>query len=281
MPFRSILFVPGARPDRFAKALGAGADAVCIDLEDAVAPDAKDQARSDAYAYLRERVLMPGAPALGVRINSIRTGWGMRDASDLAADRRVLADFVMTPKTAHGEEIAILAEALGAPPALGIWPVVESAQGLRHVYDIAAGPGVRGLVHGGGDLSADLGVDLMNWEALLSARAAIVAAAASADLEAIDVPHVDVRDPDGLAATSARVRGLGFTGRLCIHPNQVEAVHAAFTPGPDEVAHAQRVLDAMDAAVGGVALLDGKLIEEPIARGARRTLAAAAQGEQT
>lgn len=268
MTFRTLLFVPGARPDRFGKALAAGADAVCLDLEDAVPADAKAAARDAALAALAQP--RAGGPALGLRVNALRSAFGLQDLAALAASP-ARPDFLMLPKPAHAEELAILAAALA--PAAPLWPIIESAQGLKEAWAIAAAPGVAGVLFGGADMAADLGVSV-GWEPLLFARAQIAAAAARAGVEAMDVPFLDVEDEGGCAAEAARARALGYTGKACIHPRQIAPVRAAFAPSEAELAQARRVMAAFKAAGGAAALLDGKLIEAPIVRAATRTLSA-------
>ncbi|KPP80383.1 MAG: citrate lyase subunit beta / citryl-CoA lyase [Oceanicaulis sp. HLUCCA04] len=268
---RSLLFVPGTRPDRITKALASGADAVCIDLEDAVAPDDKAPARE----MVMQALAQPREPAtrLGFRINPVRTANGL---ADLAAygESNVAADFVMIPKAAHPVELEIVAGALEGPDRPHLWPIIESAKGLSRAYAIAAAPYVQGLLFGGADFAADLGTG-MEWEPLFHARGSLAAAAAAAGVELLDVPHLDVNDDEGLAASTRRARAIGFTGRACIHPRQIAGVNAAFTPSEAEIEQARQVLAAFRQSQGGAALLDGKLIELPVIRAAERTLAAA------
>lgn len=286
MAFRSLLFTPGSRPERFGKALGAGAGAVCLDLEDAVAPEHKAQARVAALDFIAG--VTTARCKIGVRINAGGTPEGAADVDalmerlqtideqiraldddDLTDARLRTPDFIMLPKVESPEELAALNARLGG--AKPLWPLVESAEGLRNAWDIAASPGVVGVLFGGADFAADIGA-AMEWEPLLHARGRLVAACARAEVELLDVPHLDVRDADGLAASTARVRSMGFTGRACIHPDQVAAVNAAFSPGTAEVDHARRVMQAYREARGGVALLDGKLVERPSVRMAERVL---------
>ncbi|MGJ3231681.1 MAG: HpcH/HpaI aldolase/citrate lyase family protein [Oceanicaulis sp.] len=266
---RSLLFVPGSRPDRIAKALEAGADAVCVDLEDAVAPDAKDQARQAVLSELSED------GRFAVRVNPLETEWGREDA-DALAGHTSRAAFVMLPKAESAGQIDILSAALGPAGDGGIVPIIESAAALPNAYAIAAAQGVKAVLFGGGDMAADLGV-AMDFEPLLFARAQVVAACAAANVPAIDVPWLDVKDEAGLLKETERVKALGFTAKACIHPAQVSAVNHVFTPGEDEISHAERVIAALDQAGGGAALLDGKLIEAPIIRRARRVLETARQ----
>ena len=266
---RSLLFVPGSRPDRIAKALEAGADAVCVDLEDAVAPGAKDQARKAVLEALSADA------RFAVRVNALETEWGREDADALGGHAR-RPDFVMLPKAESAGQIEILSAALGPAGAGGIVPIIESAAGLREAWAICAAPGVKAVLFGGGDMAADLGV-AMDFEPLLFARSQVVAACAAASVPAIDVPFLDVKDEAGLVAETRRVQALGYTAKACIHPAQVFPVNEAFTPSKADISQAERVIAALDEAGGGAALLDGKLIEAPIIRRARRVLESARQ----
>lgn len=256
MAYRSLLFVPGSRPDRFDKAANAGADAVCIDLEDAVPPDGKDAAREVAVAALDG--------LFGLRINAVGTAEGAADLDALAAVKPV---FVMIPKVASAADVAAVRVKTDAP----LWPIVESAGGLHAAWEIAGAPGVVGVLFGGADYAADLGCT-MEWEPLFHARSVLAAACARAGVELLDVPHLDIADEVDLSASTRRIKAMGFTGRACIHPSQICPVHAVFTPTEVEIARARRILEAFKAAGGGAALLDGKLIEKPVIRAAMRTL---------
>ena len=263
MAFRSLLFVPGSRPERFEKALGAGADVVCIDLEDAVAPDAKDEARRAVVAFLARQQ----SGRVGVRINGATTAQFVEDCQALAS---VMTAFVMVPKVEDAGQLTTARSQLGANGS-PLWPIIESPEGLRLAWEIAAAPGVGGVLFGAADYSAEVGCTL-EWDALLYARGALAAAAARARVELLDVPYLDLADTEGLATSTRRAKALGFTGRACIHPSQVGAVNAAYTPSPTEADRARRIVAAFDAAGGAAAQLDGKLIELPVVLAARRTL---------
>jgi citrate lyase subunit beta/citryl-CoA lyase/(S)-citramalyl-CoA lyase len=268
MSFRSLLFVPGNRPERFAKAAQAGADAVCIDLEDAVPPTQKAMARAAVVEALAG--LAAPAVALGVRLNAPST---LAMAEDLVGLATALpsAAFIMVPKTQAGIELENLRSALGdqAPP---LWPVIETACGLEAAREIAAAAApMGGVLFGGADFSADIGCTL-DWEALAYARGRLAAACGEAGIGLLDVPHLDVKDPDGLRAGTVRAKTLGFTGRACIHPEQVPIVNGCFTPTPAEIERARRVVAALAEAQGAAALLDGKLIEKPVILAAQRIL---------
>lgn len=268
MAFRSFLFVPGNRPERFDKALMAEADAVCVDLEDAVPPDQKDRARENVFKQFLGRPKMP-KPKRGVRINSVSTLEGFKDVAELA-EAITWGDFVMIPKVQSSVELETLRSAIGAdcPP---LWPIVESGRGVEAAYTIAAVEGVGGVLFGGADFSADIGAT-MDWDALAYARGRLASACGAAGVELLDVPYLDVKDGEGLRASTLRVKALGFTGRACIHPDQVAIVNACFTPSAGEIDRAKRVIAALDDAKGQAALLDGKLIEKPVILAARRIL---------
>lgn len=267
---RSILFVPGHRPDRFAKALATGADAVVIDLEDAVPPGEKAAARAAALA----RPAAPAGVALGIRMNPLPTPDGIADLAALLAAAEA-PDFLMLPKVEAAEELRIVARAFArharAPQLVAL---IESAEGLARAGAIAAEPGCAALGFGGVDLAADLGCQVA-WEPLLPHRAALVAAAARGGRGVVDVPFLALDDEAGLAEETRRVQALGFTGKLAIHPRQVETIQAVLTPPPEQVAWARRILEAMDQAAGGVCVVDGKMVDAPVARAARRVLARA------
>jgi citrate lyase beta subunit len=255
---QSLLFVPGARPDRFAGALASGADAVCIDLEDAVPAELKVPARADALAAL-------GDPRLALRINGLGTAAGRDDLAALAA-APVRPPLLLLPKVEDAAALAP-AQALGIP----LVPLVETPRGIRLAHEIAAAPGVVAMMFGGGDLSAELGVELA-WEPLAHARGAFVLACAEAGVPAIDVPCLALDDAAGLADESARARSLGFAAKAAIHPKQIGTIHAVFRPRPEEIAEAEAAAAAFDAAGGAAVRHAGKMLEAPVMRRYRRIL---------
>jgi citrate lyase beta subunit len=271
---RSLLFVPASRPDRYAKALSSGADIVCVDLEDAVAPGAKVGARADALGFLAAADADAG-PARALRINALTTATGLADLLAVAAARPG-GGFLMLPKLGAAAEAALAAAILDeAGVGLPLIPLVETLDGLELVDAIArATPRMAAIMLGAVDLATELGVAL-EPEPLAYARSRVVHACRRAGIGAIDGPTLDVRDPAVAGADAQRARRLGFTGKAVIHPVQVAPIHAAFTPTADEVARAERVLAAFAAAEGGVARLDGALVEKPVAAAAARVLARA------
>lgn len=272
--FRSLLFVPGIRPERFAKAIASGADAVCIDLEDAVPPHEKDEAREAVIQYVTQ---MPSDMpcAVGVRINPIDTADGIKDLLAFQ-ETGAIADFLMLPKAGDTRDFAIINAVLcnGWPHAkkMALWAVIETVHGLSVAADLAGRCGTHGgVLFGGADFSASIGTS-MDWEALFYARSKLATKAKVVHGGLLDVPFLDTKDDAGLRAECARVKALGFLGKACIHPNQVAIVNEVFSPSSDDIAWAKRVVGAQSAHQGGVVLLDGKLLDAPIYFRAERIL---------
>jgi citrate lyase beta subunit len=259
---KSMIFVPGSRPDRFAKARAAGAGLTVIDLEDAVPAAEKDAARSAALAHVAA-LEEADAPAWGVRINAVTTAAGIADLHALASGE-VMPATLLVPMVESSVEIEIVARVLGGRcPALV--PLVETPRGLRHAHRIAGSPGVAAMMFGGGDLSGELGVALA-WEPLLAARSAFIIACAEARVPTIDVPWLGLDDPDGLAAECAKARALGFTAKAAIHPVQVAAIETAFAPSAAEVAEAEEAIAAYAAAGGRAIRFKGRMLEGPVVK---------------
>lgn len=251
--FSSLLFVPGDRPDRIAKARGSAAELVCVDLEDAVAEDAKEQARAGAV-----RIAGECDQRLAIRINRIASRHGIADLHALCdAPPRTL----LIPMCEDPAELRIVRAALGEEVALV--PLVETVTGLNNAAAIAAAPGVCAIMFGGGDLSSELGVALA-WEPLLTARSLLVMAAAAAQVPAIDVPFVRLDDVAGLTEECRRARALGFRAKAAIHPAQLEAIHDAFRPTESEREEARAALRAFGEGGGGAVRWNGRLLEAPM-----------------
>jgi (S)-citramalyl-CoA lyase len=263
----SLIFVPGSRPDRFAKAHAAGAGLKVIDLEDAVAPLDKAAAREAALAQVAS-----GEGGWAIRCNGVATAAGIADlAAFVAAD--VLPPVLLVPMVESAVELEIIAKALGTrcPELI---PLIETPKGLRHALDIASAPQVSAVMFGGADFSGELGVALA-WEPLLAARSALLLACAEAKVPAIDVPWIALDDMDGLAAECAQARTLGFAAKAAIHPAQVPAIEAAFTPSAAEVAEAEEAIAAYFAAGEQAIRFKGKMLEAPVVKRYRAILARA------
>jgi (S)-citramalyl-CoA lyase len=269
-PWRSMLFVPGSRPDRFAKALAAGADAVCLDLEDSVAPAEKAAAREQVRIYLDQSA--QAAPIRAVRINPLDGAAGLRDLLALAEiERRPGA--LLIPKVESPEAVRLAANVLAVAP-VPIVALVETVAGLRAADAIARAPGVALLCFGSGDYAAEVGCS-MSAEALAGPRAHLTQAAAAAGIACLDGAWLAIDDEAGLRADCARALDLGFCGKPAIHPRQIAAINAAFTPSADAVAEARAVIAAVAAAGGGVARRNGRMLDTPIVRQAERIVALA------
>ena len=266
MHYRSQLFVPGNRPDRFEKACQAGADIVCIDLEDAVGPSEKETARKDVLDWLSKTK----HAHISLRINGLDTEDGKKDIAALKSCGLTLP-FLMVPKVASRSQMNDLDDDL--PDALGpFFAIIESAEGLLNCEEIFSNGRVKLGMYGAVDYAGDVDCDL-SWETHLYARSRLVAAAAAYDVHLFDVPHIHVRDLDDCEATTRRAKALGIHARSAIHPAQIERIHAALAPSADEVSQAERVIAAYQEAKGNVVLLDGKFIEAPIVKKAKRVLA--------
>jgi citrate lyase subunit beta/citryl-CoA lyase len=264
MPQRSYLFVPANRPERIAKAQASGADAVIVDLEDAVALDAKVAARQTLAQWLAEA---GDAPPVVVRINSADTEWFAEDLQ-LCNSPHVAA--VMLPKAERLQDLAAAARAAPGKPLL---PLIETAAGFDQMRIVAGAPGVQRLVFGTVDFQLDLGIDGEGDE-LLFFRSQMVLASRLANLAApVDGVSTVFDDPAELQAQSGRARRLGFGAKLCIHPKQVAGVNAAFSPSAEAIAWAERVLEAAAKAGGAAVALDGKMIDKPVILRAQAVLA--------
>ena len=265
---RTLLFVPGDRPERFAKATASGADAVVLDLEDAVPTAAKNAAREAVRAGWND------LQALGVPIVVRSNAWG---SDEWAADLDCLRSLVgiaalMLPKAESAEAVQGAHDATGGVPVL---PLIESAAGYDVVKAIAAATGCLRLVVGHIDFMADTGIACGDDQAELDPLrfAVAIATRLSGLAPAIDGVTVQIDDETMLRSDTLRARRFGFGGKLCIHPRQVQGVHAALAPNDDELAWANRVLAAEAAAGGGAVQLDGHMVDLPVVLRARRLLA--------
>jgi citrate lyase subunit beta/citryl-CoA lyase len=264
IPARSYLFVPGNRCERIPKALASGADAVIVDLEDAVPPAEKDAARVAVAA-----ALAGASPRVLLRINGEATSW-------FAADRALcglpgVAGIVL-PKA----ESAALIASLHEPARRPVLPTIESALGLARLDALAGAAGTQRLVFGSIDLRLDLGVP--GDEPVLDPyRMQLVLASRLAGLPPpVDGVTLQFDEPDRVEADTRRSAALGFTGKLCIHPRQIAPVHRGFAPAPEERAWAQRVVAADAAASGRAVALDGQMVDRPVVERALAILARAA-----
>ena len=249
VPHRSYLFVPGNRPERFDKALASRADAVIIDLEDAVPPHQKDATRAIVADWLQ------AARPVVLRINAADTRW-FRD--DVALGRQAGVAAVMLAKAERVDDFA----ALGS--AVTVVPLIESAAGFANLRAIASAPGVQRLAFGAIDFQHDMNMRA-TFDELLFFRSQLVLSSRLANLQApIDSPSTAIDALDEVDAEAQRARRLGFGAKLCIHPKQVACVNAAFSPSAVEIAWAEHVLQANRQAAGAAFALDGKMVDKPV-----------------
>jgi len=281
-PLRSMLYVPGVRQDRFGKAMSAGADAVVFDLEDSVEAGQKENARS----LIAEFLATPSSgPMRLVRFNAIHSSAGEADLEFFST--RTGFDGVLLPKVETVGLVEMVARAFarhapgGSVPPLFV--MLETPTAVLRAGDIAAADApIAGLLFGAEDFTAALAVErTTDGEELLFARGQIALAAAAARADAIDAVFTDLNDPDGLRRDCLRARGLGFRGKMAIHPKQIAIINQAFTPAPAEIERARRVIEAYETARSAgqaVTTLEGKMVELPIVERARRVLALASRG---
>ncbi len=258
----------------FPKALASGADIVCVELEDGIAPKDKDQARATAMALFAEPQADDGVERI-VRINCLRTAVGLKDVQAVL-DTATPPPALMLPKVMGPDEVVWLDDLLSERGhATRLHAIIETNAGLEAAHDIArASSRIDALFFGGVDMAAELRCRNA-WEPLLYARSRVVHAAASAGIDAVDVPYLDLEDMDGMVVAATQARDLGFSGKGAVHPKQIAALNAVFTPDAETIAQARRIIDAFEAADTGLVVIDGKLIEKPVLREMHRILAIA------
>jgi citrate lyase subunit beta/citryl-CoA lyase len=255
---RSYLYVPGNRPDRFDKACAAGADAVIVDLEDAVPPAEKVAARAALVSWLSpERAVL-------VRVNGVDTEWFEQDLA--ACDAPGVIGIVLPKAEGIGEAVVALCRRRGA----ALLPLIETAVGMERAAVVAAAPAVQRLLFGTIDFQFELGID-GDGDELVAFRSRLVLVSRLAGIQSpIDGPCTSWEDTDLLTNDCRRARRLGFGGKLCIHPRQVATVNAAFAPSESEVAWARRVLDAARRSGGAAVAVDGRMVDRPVILKAER-----------
>lgn len=269
MARRSVLFSPGDEGEKLRKAAASEADVIVYDLEDAVVPDAKSAARETVREALAD--VMPASPEVCVRVNPVGSG----AEADLAVVLDGPApDSVMLPKASSGSDVRRLASLLESHgvdcPVLAL---VESAAGVLHAEDIATATATDALVFGAEDLAGDIGATrTAGGREVSHARQHVVLAARAAGVSPIDTHYPAFDDLDGLRTDAREAVELGYDGKLAIHPAQVAVINETFTPDEERVRWAKRILDARDAADGGVFVVDGEMVDAPQIKQAIRVL---------
>lgn len=274
MARRSLLFTPGDRPSMMRKADDSGADVIIFDLEDAVSPGAKADARDAVRTVLSEESFDPDAEVF-VRLNPV--GLSADADLDVLAEGEGRPDAVMLPKVDEPGAVETAARMLAEHDfPEQIVPLVESAAGILHAESIAAADATVGLAFGAEDLSADIGANRSDeGTEVLYAREHVVLAAAAAGVDAIDTVYTDFEDEDGLVEDARFAVRLGYDGKLAIHPAQIGPINSAFTPDEEDVEWARRVLAARDEHEKGVFSVDGEMIDAPLLTQAERIVSRA------
>ncbi len=263
MSLRSYLFVPGNRPDRFSKACSSGADAIIIDLEDAVSPDEKSAAREATAAWLS------ADHPVYIRINACDTEWFEEDIALLQGGG---VAGVVLPKTEQREQIISLADKI--PKSVRIIPLAESALGIWNVLELALAPQVERLAFGSIDFQLDTGIE-GEYEELLYARSRLVLASRIAGvLSPIDGVTTSIENTQLLAEDVRKTKRLGFGGKLCIHPKQVDTVNAEFMPTETELEWAGKIIELINTSGEGVVSFEGKMVDRPVIEKAKKIIEA-------
>ena len=273
-PRRSFIFTPGLRPDMYPKALASGADVVCVELEDGIAPKDKAEARRKALALFEAPQVDDGVERI-IRINSMRERFGIEDVNAVVASKTP-PPALMMPKVRTPDEVVILDQLLtevGHDTRLHV--IIETNEGLEAAFEIAkCSPRIDAMFFGGVDMAAELRCQ-NNFGSLLYARSRVVHASAAAGLDVLDVPFLDLDDPEGMRVEAEKVRDLGFSGKGSVHPKQITALNEVFTPSEFQIARARRIIAEFEKADTGLVVIDGKLIEKPVLREMHRIVAIA------
>lgn len=273
-PRRSFIFTPGLRPDMFPKALASGADMVCVELEDGIAPKDKAEARQKAMALFEAPQANDGVERI-VRINSMRERFGIEDVNAVLASKTP-PPALMMPKVRTPDEVVMLDQLLTeASHATRLHVIIETNEGLEAAFEIAkCSSRIDAMFFGGVDMAAELRCK-NTFESMIYARSRVVHASAAAGLDVIDVPFLDLDDPEGMRVEAEKVRDLGFSGKGSVHPKQIAALNEVFTPTQAQIARARRITTEFEAADTGLVVIDGKLIEKPVLRDMYRIVAIA------
>ena len=264
-PRRSFIFTPGLKPEMFPKALASGTDIVCIELEDGIAPKDKAIARQKALALFKIPQADDGVERV-LRINSMRERFGMEDVNAIISTKTP-PPALMMPKVRTPDDVLLLDQLLTeAGHITRLHVIIETNEGLEAAYDIAkCSDRIDALFFGGVDMAAELRCP-NTFESLIYARSRVVHASASAGLDVLDVPYLDLDDLQGMKKEAERVRDLGFTGKGSIHPKQIATLNEVFTPSKEKIARARSVISEFEAADTGLVVIDGKLVEKPVLR---------------
>ena len=268
---RSFIFTPGLHPEMFPKAIASGADMVCIELEDGIAINDKEQARKNTIEALKT-LEVKNDVELVVRFNNQRTKFGLLDLEAFISSK-VNLKAIMLPKVKTPDEITFIDDLLtDCNLDTDLHVIMETNEALENIYNIAhASKRIVALYFGGVDMAAELRVE-NKWENLVHARSKLDHAGASVGVDVIDVPYLDLENMDGMRKEAEQVRNLGFTGKGSIHPKQIQILNEVFTPPKDEITKAKKILEEFNNSNTGLVVIDGKLIEKPVLREMKRKI---------
>ncbi|MDC3067540.1 CoA ester lyase [Pseudomonadota bacterium] len=267
--------MPGTKTDLYEKAVKTGANIICLELEDGIAPQDKALARDAVVKFLESNRNAKSEPEQVIRVNPINTAEGMKDLLALLKCKNPPSS-IMFPKINNPEEVALadhLFEDFEVPTRIQI--IIETNHGLEAAFEIAQRSNrTDALFFGGVDMAAELRCSL-DWDALSYGRSRVVHAAATAELDVLDVPFLDLSDLKGLKHEALKAKALGFTGKGAIHPSQIAIINQVFMPSKEELDYAQKIINEFEKASTGLIVIDGKLIEKPVLRRMYRILASA------
>tara|TARA_B100000029_G_scaffold460886_1_gene492219 strand:+ start:1430 stop:2287 length:858 start_codon:yes stop_codon:yes gene_type:complete len=276
---RSLLFVPGNRLNLLPKAIKARPDIICIDLEDSIPPEQKSRARTEVLEFFKTTSAHPKIE-LVMRINSLQTHEGIRDIDHIMTSSHPPLALMFT-KLNHAAEIILLDKLLSSAllKKIRFHVIIETNSSLENVISIAnASDRIDCLLFGGVDMAAELRTTF-DWESLLYSRSRIVHAAASANIDSMDMPALNIENLEELETTAKAATKLGFTGKAAIHPSHIAIINQCFSPNPKAVEEARKVVAAYENSTNGLAVVDGKLLEKPFIRSMYRILALSKQGQ--
>ncbi|HET7491010.1 MAG TPA: CoA ester lyase [Bradyrhizobium sp.] len=281
-PRRSVLFMPGSNARALEKARNLAADGIVLDIEDSVAPEAKALARDQIARAIAAGGF--GKREVLIRTNALDSPWWMDDVTMAA---KAGPDGILVPKISSVEDLGTIAQCLreaGAAPSIRVWAMIETARAVLHAEELAAAsrnvePRLAGFVFGPNDISRETRIKMLPGRStMLPMIIHCILAARAYGLEILDGPYSDFSDVNGFALECSQARDLGFDGKTLIHPGQIDACNAIFTPPPEEVAHARKIIAAFELpenAARGAISLDGQMVERLHAEMARRTIAIA------
>lgn len=266
---KSLLFTPANKPERFEKAKIIGANGIVIDLEDSVTLQDKDNARKIVIEFFKN-YKKDNDFIYALRINSIKTLAGIKDLAAII-DNHAFPDAIMLPKSESQEEFQIL-DSLLMPHNIPYFALIETSKGLYNAEKIAnSSKNLQALVFGGADLAADLGAKFC-WDSLYTGRCIVVRAAATNNLASFDVPYLNLKDTDdsGILEETQKIKDLGFTGKLSIHPKHILPINKIFKPTAEELERAKKIIAIYESSGGNACEIDGKMIDVPVYKSAKR-----------